>query len=62
MINEMNECMEKVMIGKIKEWLGDEEYVYDIYDYEIEFKKRGEIELWKWWVEVNQLWWWMETR
>lgn len=25
----MNECMEKVMIGKIKEWLGDEEYVYD---------------------------------
>lgn len=55
----MNECMEKVMIGKIKEWLGDEEYVYD---YEIEFKKRGEIELWKWWVEVNQLWWWMETR
>ena len=26
MINEMNECMEKVMIGKIKEWLGDEEY------------------------------------
>lgn len=56
MINEMNECMEKVMIGKIKEWLGDEEY-----DYEIEFKRRGEIELWKWWVEVNQLWW-METR
>ncbi len=54
----MNECMEKVMIGKIKEWLGDEEYVYD---YEIEFKRRGEIELWKWWVEVNQLWW-METR
>ena len=40
MINEMNECMEKVMIGKIKEWLGDEEYVYDIYDYEIEFKKK----------------------
>lgn len=25
-------------------------------------KRRGEIELWKWWVEVNQLWWWMETR
>ena len=45
MINEMNECMEKVMIGKIKEWLGDEEYVYDIYDYEIEFKRRGEIKL-----------------
>lgn len=43
MINEMNECMEKVMIGKIKEWLGDEEYVYDIYDYEIEFKRRVKL-------------------